>query len=501
MSPRDTVGPVSDESPDPLAGLPPALVDVLTSTPVEDKVLVELAVGWAGLGEAEARMAEALRVFLVTWDPLEHQASRPVAAATVNPGPPGLEIVLYVPLWNVMGPVTERGASVAEVVGELAGSAVVVAARHEEAVTNGSYPSLLASRGAVPLLLSEPAAGAGLGTPELSLVSEGWEPIGLGAITDVVQEALGPVELDRSPVELAVMAEAVAPCPACGGARFGFPGELGESTPTMCQAHRVDAEAVSDQRFERAQASNPDGWAAILDACRRLELAHLPNGLATRLVGAEEGLFEAREPEELAAWTWTVVEAAGWFPGRPEELAVALGGEEDMPWLPEWLANLVYDLGHAGLGAEAVQVGDALVRVDPDNESTYAADVAYALAHAGDETGARSRVQDSLVRWPGELWVRIHAGDTLEVLGDADGAAAHLLVALEMADEDDDFEARSDIYERLARLGRAPGPTTTVRLIGGPSARGRTRQTRPGRNDPCFCGSGRKYKRCHGRRG
>jgi hypothetical protein len=45
MSPRDTVRPVSDESPDPLVGLPPALVDVLTSTPVEDKVLAELAVG------------------------------------------------------------------------------------------------------------------------------------------------------------------------------------------------------------------------------------------------------------------------------------------------------------------------------------------------------------------------------------------------------------------------------------------------------------------------
>ncbi len=397
-----------------------------------------------------------------------------------------------------MGAVTERGASVAEVVGELAGSAVVVGARYEEAVTDGRYPSLLASQGAVPSLLSEPVAGAGLGTPELSLVSEGWQPIGLGAITDVVQEALGPVELDRSPVELAVIGEAVAPCPACGGARFGFPGELGESSPAMCPAHRVEAEKVSNQRFEAAQASNPDGWGAILDACRRLELAHLPNGLATLLVGAEESLFQAREPVELAARARTVVEAAGWFPGRPEDLAAALGGDQDMPWLPEWLANLVYDLGYAGLAAEAVQVGEALARVDPDNESTYAADVAYALAHAGDETGARTRVEDSLLRWPGELWVRIHAGDTLEVLGDADGAEAQLLVALEMAEEDDDFEARSDIYGRLARLGRAPGPTTTVRLIGGPSGLGRTPQTRSGRNDPCFCGSGRKYKRCHG---
>jgi len=79
---------VSDGRPYPLTGLPPALVDVLNGAPVEDKVLVELAVGWAGLGDAEARLAEVLRVFLVTWDPLEHQASRPVAVATVNAGPP-----------------------------------------------------------------------------------------------------------------------------------------------------------------------------------------------------------------------------------------------------------------------------------------------------------------------------------------------------------------------------------------------------------------------------
>jgi uncharacterized protein YecA (UPF0149 family) len=29
----------------------------------------------------------------------------------------------------------------------------------------------------------------------------------------------------------------------------------------------------------------------------------------------------------------------------------------------------------------------------------------------------------------------------------------------------------------------------------------RRAEPKPGRNDPCFCGSGRKYKKCHGAQG
>jgi hypothetical protein len=440
-------------------------------------------------------MAEVLRLFVVTWDPLEHEVPRPAAFATVNAGPSGLEVVVYIPVWVLTAGVG-RGARAADLVGELAGSAVVVAAANEETVVSGRYPAL-ASRGSVRGLLDQPEAGAGLGTPEVMVVSTGWEPIGLGAISDVVQDALGPVDLDRSPVELAAIAEPAAGCPACGGRRFGFPGELGESAAGMCPAHQGEADRVSTERFERARASNPDGWGAVLDACRRLELPHLPNGLATRLAGAEDLIVEQREPEELAALVGGLVEAAGWFAGRPEDLALALGAEEDIPWLPEWMENLVLDLGRAGLAAEAAEAAEALIRVDPVNESTYAADLGCALAEAGDALAARARIDTNVARWSQEPWVRIHAGDALQELGDIDGAEAHFLAALEMAEQADDFELRSDVFDRLAGLGRAPGPRSTVRLVG-PGGR-RSRSGRLGRNDPCFCGSGRKYKHCHGR--
>ncbi len=466
------------------------------AAPVEEKVLVELGVAWPGPTGAQVRMAEALRLFLVTWDPLEHHVPRPVAFATVNAGPPGLEVVVYLPVWVLMA-AAGRQERVADVVGELGGSAVVVAAANKEAVVSGRYPAL-ASRGSVPRLLDRRRAGAGLGTPEVTLVSEGWEPIGLGAISDVVQDALGPVDLDRSPVELAASAERAAGCPACRGRCFGSPGELGESAAVMCPTHRAEAGRVSRERFERAQASNAEGWGAVLDACRRLELPHLPNGLATRLAGAEDLMFERRERDELAVVVQELVEAAGWFPGRAEDLALALGAEEGMPWLPEWMENLVLDLGRAGLSAEAAEAGDALIRIDPDNESTYAADLGCALAEAGDAPAARARIEANLARWPEQPWVRVHAGDALQELGDAEGAEAHFLAALEMAEEADDFELRADVFDRLAALGRAPGPTTSIRLAGPGDSGRRSRSARLGRNDRCFCGSGRKYKYCHG---
>ena len=101
----------------------------------------------------------------------------------------------------------------------------------------------------------------------------------------------------------------------------------------------------------------------------------MPDGLATRMAGAADRMYELREPNELAAMTQDLVEAARWFTGRDEDLAIALGAEEDMPWLPEWMENLVLDLGRARLASEAIEAADALIRIDPDNESTFAADL------------------------------------------------------------------------------------------------------------------------------
>jgi hypothetical protein len=169
----------------------------------------------------------------------------------------------------------------------------------------------------------------------------------------------------------------------------------------MCTAHRREAETVINRRLARANASNADGWGALTDASLRLERPHLPNGLATKLAGADEAMYVIPEPDELAERAELVIQAAGWFAGRPDELAVALAQDPVLAGLlPDWLVNLVLDLGRAGLGAEAARVGDALAQVDPDRRAFFDADVAVALAEAGLAEQARDRIAMNLSRWP-----------------------------------------------------------------------------------------------------
>ena len=56
---------------------------------------------WTGLDEAAARIAARLRVFLVTWDPLEWHDRRPARATATGDGD-GFEVVLYLALDDVL---------------------------------------------------------------------------------------------------------------------------------------------------------------------------------------------------------------------------------------------------------------------------------------------------------------------------------------------------------------------------------------------------------------
>src|SRR5260370_26014213 len=187
--------------------------------------------------------------------------------------------------------------------------------------------------------------------------SAAWDDIGLGAITDFVQQAFGPAELDGSLVELTVTAAPGPGCPACAGRRFKFPADLADGRDRMCPAHRQEADAVIGRRMARAEASNPAGWRMLADASARLSLPHLPGGLATRLAGAGKDLV--RRARLLA-------EAAAGFAGRPEASGSALAENHDQAGrFPGWPVTLIGDLGRAGQGTEAVMLSEALAVVDP----------------------------------------------------------------------------------------------------------------------------------------
>ena len=157
-------------------------------------------------------MAAAVRVFVINWDPLEFQAPRPDGFAAVNAGSLGLEIAVYLPCWRLAELATARHSTIAAVIGELAGSAIVTAAEHAEDVVAGRYPDLAVARTA-PDLLADPEAGGALGVPRIQADPPSWDDIDLGAITDIVQHAFGHVDLDRSLVELAILSPKAPGCP------------------------------------------------------------------------------------------------------------------------------------------------------------------------------------------------------------------------------------------------------------------------------------------------
>ena len=99
----------------PLSGLPEGVRRLLAAAPVTEKKLLELGMVWTGLPPEQARMAERLRLFVVTWDPLEWLAARPDGFATVNADPSGFELVVYVPVWTAAELAVERDSTIAAV--------------------------------------------------------------------------------------------------------------------------------------------------------------------------------------------------------------------------------------------------------------------------------------------------------------------------------------------------------------------------------------------------
>ncbi len=478
----------------------------MLAVPESERSLLELRLDWPELGEREELIAARLRVFLLTWDPLgwADDRGRAWAWATATGDGDSYEVVLYVLLRDALERAREDGGTLAEVLGGLGASVLAIGGAHEELLASGSYAQLVLA--GVPGLLSRldlTRSGPRCG---LRLAASGWEPIGLGAIQDLVQEHYGPVDLDRSAVRLEPVARPVAGCPACAGERFGFPADLSERRSVMCEEHAERAQEVTEERLERAPVSNREGWDAILCASSKLEepTFGLPLWLLGRLQNAADR-SAVKEPsvKQLRADAAMVLELAAELAGKSElfaELMVA-DGESEI-----WLMELPMALASRGLVAEAVSVGESLAALDLDNAAMFASDVAVILAEAGRGEEALARVQENLRSFPGDFWTQVHAGDVYLALSDLAAAERAFRAALVMARTRGDVEAIADANECLGRVfaeqpGREQEAQDAARELrrAADAAEGGTRLVlKVGRNDPCPCGSGRKYKRCCG---
>jgi hypothetical protein len=452
---------MTETDPALLADLPDDARVLLASPPLDDTKLLELGVRWQGVAPAPAEVADALRLFVVTWDPLEWLAPRPGAIATANAWP--LEIVVYVPVWSLADMARRQQTTMAAVLAELGGRAVATAAAHTDAVASGRYAGLVAQSKAADLLSGNPAPPPGGAV--ITAVSPDWEEIGLGAITDFVQQAFGPVDFDRSLVELTITAVPLPGCPACAGRRFKFPADLAESSERMCRDHRKEADAVIRRRMARAEASNRAGWRMMTDASARREFPHLPGGLATRIAGAKD------DPVQRAR---LVAEAAAGFTAHPDDFASAMAENRDQAdRFPRWPVTLIRDLGRAGHGAEAVALGEALAGVDPARRAQFSGEAAVALAEAGLADQARTKIAENAERWPDDVRAQILAADALTILGDTEAALARLDAALPLAGQAKDYKAITDVSKRMLRLTRPEAGRATVQ---------RSQRSRPARS-------------------
>lgn len=153
-----------------------------------------------------------------------------------------------------------------------------------------------------------------------------------------------------------------------------------------------------------------------------------------------------------------------------------------------------------------------------DDEVLHVVANEVAVAAAGDETDARwaeslvGVLVDGASRGRDVAAARLLAARVDEAVGDTLGAEAHL-VAAERADQENPavvdrlawYVADRGDADRAARLWRRLEPTPVIDddlahlapFLAGARSGSASGGAEPGRNDPCWCGSGRKYKQCH----
>lgn len=509
---------------DRFEGLADEVAAALRRVPVDEKAQLEVAVGWPALDEAASRVAERLRVRVLTWDPIGwFDELEPGPVVAVEGSGSGSRINLFVGAWMLDEPVL--GTVTAEI-DALARSIIRVGARNEPSLTSGEWADLEAG-GLVPSLLGALRPEADEPVADIRLVRDWW-PIDAQTVALVVTGAFGPLDLDMTPRPLSSHPKPSPDCPACAGARFSVPFELDNARPGMCPAHRAEALDVMIRDVGEAMADDPDTWEVLAHAAGDLLAApHVPYPIRDRLVEVALGIAGTDEEAALADQADALLAFLAWA-ATPERYESAMW---DLGWRPldgparddgafdDVAHTVVYRLGAGAQFELAARLVDALVPVIPHAAANLHGELATQLGEAGRIDEARARVRLALDHPSRDPLTEIFAGEVDESAGDLAGAEARYRSTLttcrrrgdahfehetlwhlvELLQDDDD---RADEVAKLTRdrdrahaRSMAPGRRAES---AGPSDMDVDFGRKVGRNEPCPCGSGRKFKRCHG---
>lgn len=162
------------------------------------------------------------------------------------------------------------------------------------------------------------------------------------------------------------------------------------------------------------------------------------------------------------------------------------------------LFELGLQLANAGSFDDALSVTKAFSFMAP---SELNGDLAIILAMAGRREEALAQVEQDLADTSYPYVAERKAGDTYRALGELDSAEAYYRRALiEAKGEAESREALVHFSTFLIENGREAD--ARVLLENDPQGKvllaTATAPPVVGRNDPCSCGSGKKYKKCHG---
>ena len=245
--------------------------ELLDAAPDDAFALLELRLDWPPELDIHPQKYQLwLRLFVLTGDPLAWIADRGEAWGATSLGEGDvLELDVYVTLPALRREIEAADGDLGRAVGHWAAPAMLTGLKYELLLGSDDYHDR-AVRGSLPRLLDQIGGDPGaFGAPSIQ-VRQPWGPIGLGALQDLVQEAFGSVDLDRSDVKLDPVATPYDDCAACEGRSFHFPSGLQEAREGFCGAHNAAAREINAARLARAYESNPAGWRAIDKAAMRI---------------------------------------------------------------------------------------------------------------------------------------------------------------------------------------------------------------------------------------
>jgi hypothetical protein len=243
---------------------------LIAAAPEDEFALIELRLDWPHDLEIYPKHRQLwLRLFVITGDVLAWIPDRGDAWAGVTVNDEVLEVDVYVTLPAVLRGMREHDGDVAAAITPYAATVMQAALDNEDLLIAGDYHARVLA-GEAPRLLDDIDGDHGaFGRPEIQ-ARRGWGTIGFGALLDLVQEAFGPVDLDRSIVALDPVDPPTADCPACKGLTFGFPTDLEDARKGMCDPHDAQARAINQTRIAHAREFNPAGWRAIDKGAMRI---------------------------------------------------------------------------------------------------------------------------------------------------------------------------------------------------------------------------------------